>query len=171
MNEINSLIGRWDATEYFRRLTSENLLAQKYGFRFCVVSDLQGFEDAVNALQEAQAFVCVSDISDGIMNLENTPHIRQVKTVFLAMRHSISAPDASELRERCFSILRELFRQFMSAFAKERSYISEGGLYVDPQISFSEINKYFLSGCACAYFQIAVTAYSNLIYRPEEWQN
>lgn len=165
----NELTGRWDATEYFRHLTDINRLAGDYGFRFFVVSDLQGFADAVNSMQETQAFVCVSDISDGALNIDNTPHIRQVKTVFLAMRHSLTAPDASAIREKCFDILRELFRQFMTVFAKESTYVGQGGLFINPTITFTEINRYFMAGCACAYFQIAVTRYADLTYNPEEW--
>lgn len=163
------LTGRWDATEYFRRLTDTNRLARDYNFRFFVVSDLQGFADAINSMQETQAFVCVSDISDGALNIDNTPHIRQVKTVFLAMRHSLTAPDSSAIREKCFDILRELFRQFMTVFAKESTYVGQGGLFINPTITFTEINRYFMAGCACAYFQIAVTKYANLTYNPEEW--
>lgn len=169
MNDSVIASGRWNAESYFRNLTDKNRLARKFGFRFCVVSDLQGFQDAVNAMQDAQAFVCVSDVSDGMMSLLNTPHIRQVKTVFLAMRHSVQSSDWTELRTRSLDIMREIFRQFMSVFAKERTFIEQGGLFVNPDISFCEINRYFLSGCACAYFQISTTAYADLIYREDEW--
>lgn len=170
MSSIENRSGRWDAAAFFRRLTMTNRLARDYGFRFFVVSDLQGFEDAVNAMQQTRAFVCISDTSDGVLKLDNTPHIRQVKTVFIGMRHSLQSADPSADRERCFEVMREIFRQFMSAFAKERVYIEQGGLGVDPDVSFSEINRYFMSGCACAYFQIGVTAYTGLVYNPEEWQ-
>lgn len=170
MKETDSLSGRWNAVEYFRNLTESNRLAQSEGFRFCVVSGLQGFQDAVNEMTEASAFVCISDTSDGFLGLHSTPHIRQVKTVFLAMRHDIQSADWPQHREECLSVMRELFRQFMSRFIKERTFVEQGGLIVEPEIQFSEIDRYFLSGCACAYFQIAVTQYSNLIYRQEEWQ-
>ncbi|MDE5652621.1 MAG: hypothetical protein K2L83_04975 [Muribaculaceae bacterium] len=168
MKEIPT--GRWDATAYFRDLTAANKLTRELGFRFCEVSSLQGFEDAVRDITNASNFVCVSDTSDGVMSLHSTPHITQVKTVFLAMRHDIQSADRMANRAKCLDIEREIFRQFMSALAKERSMIEQGRIMIDPDIRFSEIDRYFISGCACAYFQISVTAWSDLIYRPEEWQ-
>lgn len=162
--------GRWDAVHFFRTLTERNRLARRHGFRFFTVSGLQGFEDAVAALQQANAFICVSDESDGMMEMENTPHIRQVKTVFMGMRHSVQTEETGELRRRCYEVMRELFRQMMSVMAKERTYIAQGGIYLDPNVQFSEINRYFAPGCACAYFQLAVVGYSDLRYNPEEWQ-
>lgn len=59
------LNGRWDAAAFFESLTTTNRLAQAEGFTFCRVSGLDGFEEAVNQMQSASAFVCVSDIADG----------------------------------------------------------------------------------------------------------
>ncbi len=42
-------------------------------------------------------------------------------------------------------------------------------LYLDPKISFQEIDRYFFTGCACAYFQIATDTYTNLCYDKGEW--
>ena len=42
-------------------------------------------------------------------------------------------------------------------------------IYIDPRISFQEIDRYFFSGCACAYFQIAVETYTDLQFNNEEW--
>ncbi|MBQ0062995.1 MAG: hypothetical protein KBS94_03070 [Prevotella sp.] len=35
--------------------------------------------------------------------------------------------------------------------------------------SLQEIDRYFFSGCACAYFQIATDVYTDLRYNQEEW--
>lgn len=161
--------GHWDAGRFFRRLNECNRLARTHDFRFFTVSDLQGFEDAVNAAQDTQAFLCVSDISDGMLQLENTPHSREVKTIFMAMRHSAQTADTANIRARCLEIMRELFRQFMSVLARERTCIIENGIILDPNIQFSEIPKYFLTGCACAYFQITVVDYRDHSFNPEEW--
>ena len=105
--------------------------------------------------------VCVSDISQGFTDINNTPHTRRVKTVFLAMRHAI---DNMEARQRCMDMMLELFRQFMSVLILEQTKLQEHCIYLDPRISFQEIDRYFLSGCACAYFQIAVDTYTDLQY-------
>lgn len=166
------LRGDWDAISYFRNLTEKNRLAGEKGFRFGVVSDLQGFADALGdaPFMSAPALVCVSDVSNGALALWPTPHRRQVKTVFMAMRHGIEK-DAATQRTECFRTIRELFRQFMSKFAKEKTMLEQGGLKIGEEITFSEIPKYFASGFACAVFQISVTVYENLIERREEWND
>lgn len=156
----------WCATQFFEELVAKNLLAQKEQFRFCSVSGLEGFEEALQSLQSSVAFCCVSDIADGYTELNNTPRTRRVKTVFLAMRH---AAEDMELRNSCMEIMRELFRQFMSMLTLERVKLEQNCIYLVPRISFNEIDRYFFSGCACAYFQIAVDVYTDLRYNPQEW--
>lgn len=158
----------WCATQFFEELVAKNLLAQKEQFRFCSVSGLEGFEEALQEMQSSVAFCCVSDIADGYTELNNTPRTRRVKTVFLAMRHSA---EDMELRNSCMEIMRELFRQFMSVLTLERVKLEQNCIYLDPRISFNEIDRYFFSGCACAYFQIAVDVYTDLRYNPDEWLN
>lgn len=164
----SELKGVWNATGFFERLSEENLLARQENFIFCRVSGLDGFEEAIANMQQHSAFVCVSDIADGYTDLNNTPRTRRVKTVFLAMRH---AADDMEARTECMEILRELFRQFMSRLLPEKVRLEENCIYLDPRISFTEIDRYFFSGAACAYFQIAVDVYTDLRYNPDEWNN
>jgi len=162
----NNLNGRWDAAVFFENLTATNKLAQCEQFVFCRVSGLDGFEEAVNQAQTQQAFVCVSDIADGYTELNNTPRTRRVKTVFLAMRH---AAEDMAARSDCMEIMRELFRQFMSKLILEKTRLEENCIYIDPRISFNEIDRYYFSGCACAYFQIAVDVYTDLRFNADEW--
>ena len=82
-------VSNWDATSFFERLTDTNILARNKKFRFCKVSGLQGFEDALATLQTTTAFVCVSDTAEGYTELNNSPRTRRVKTVFFAMRHQL----------------------------------------------------------------------------------
>ncbi len=96
-----------------------------------------------------------------------TPHTRRVKTVFFAMRHAL---DDMQARQECMDIMRELFRQFMSVLIQEKTRVEEEHIYLDPRISFLEIDKYFLSGCACAFFQIATDVFTDLSYNEEEWE-
>ncbi len=98
--------------------------------------------------------------------MNNTPHTRRVKTVFLAKRHKI---DDMAARTRCMETLRELFRQYMSLLILEKTKLEQHCIYLDPRISFNEIDRYFFSGCACAYFQIAVDVYTDLRYNEDEW--
>ena len=156
----------WDATSFFEGLTKRNKFAQSKHFTFCRVSGLDGFEEALAKMLTKTAFVCVSDISQGFTDINNTPHTRRVKTVFLAMRHTI---DNMVARQSCMDAMRELFRQFMSVLIQEQTRLQQHSIYIDPRISFQEIDRYFFSGCACAYFQIAVDTYTDLQYNQEEW--
>ena len=156
----------WNATAFFEGLTKRNKFARSKHFTFCRVSGLDGFEEALAKMLTKTAFVCVSDISQGFTDINNTPHTRRVKTVFLAMRHAV---DNMEARQSCMDIMRELFRQFMSVLILEQTKLQEHFIYIDPRISFQEIDRYFFSGCACSYFKIAVDTYTDLQYNQEEW--
>ena len=159
--------GRWDATAFFEKLTATNRLAKSEGFTFCRVSGLDGFEEALDNMQQSLAFICVSDIANGYTELNNTPRTRRVKTIFMAMRHKI---DDMRARNTCMDIMREVFRQFMSKLILEKTKLENHCIYLDPRISFNEIDRYFFSGCACAYFQIAVDVYTDLRLNPDEWE-
>ena len=160
------LNGRWDAAAFFESLTASNRLAQDEGFTFCRVSGLDGLEEAVNSMQTVSAFVCVSDIADGYTELNNTPRTRRVKTVFFAMRH---AAEDMAARAECMEIMRELFRQFMSRLFLEKVKLEQNCIYLDPRISFNEIDRYFFNGAAGAYFQIAVDVFTDLRFNVDEW--
>ena len=165
MKQIHKNIN-WDAVAFFEHLTKTNKLAQKEGFLFCRVSGLEGFEECIHALQSTANFIAVSDIAQGYTELNTTPHTRRVKAVFLAMRHAL---DDMQTRQQCMDIMRELFRQFMSVLIQEKTRVEEQHIYLDPRISFLEIDRYFLSGCACAFFQVATDVYTDLRYNAEEW--
>lgn len=157
----------WDSTAFFERLTNTNRLAQSYEADFCRVSGLDGFNECLGVLKSSKLIVAASDTSSGafFMN-DNTPHNDQVKLFFIAMRHRL---DDMAAREKALDLMRELFRQFMSKLALEKVRLEEQCLYLDGAISFNEINQYFFSGMACAYFQLKVTTYSDLRYNPDEW--
>lgn len=157
----------WNATAFFEDLLTRNRLALREGFVFCRVSGLDGFEEALGEMQSAPAFCCVSDIADGYTELNNSPRTRRVKTIFLAMRH---AADDMEARNACMETMRELFRQMMSVLILEKTKLEQSCIYLDPRISFNEVDRYFFSGCACAYFQIAVDKYTDLRYNADEWE-
>ena len=159
--------GRWDATAFFEQLTATNRLANRENFTFCRVSGLDGFEEALDNLQQSLAFICVSDIANGYTELNNTPRTRRVKTIFMAMRHKI---DDMRARNNCMDTMREVFRQFMSKLILEKTKLENHCIYLDPRIPFNEIDRYFFSGCACAYFQIAVDVYTDLRLNPDEWE-
>ena len=157
----------WSATDFFQSLINKNKLAKAENFTFCRVSGLEGFEEALHTFQSSTAFCCVSDIADGYMELHNTPRSRRIKTVFLAMRHAVDDMDA---RNACMETMRELFRQLMSVLILEKTKLEQSCIYLDPRISFNEVDRYFFSGCACAYFTIAVDRFTDLRYREEEWE-
>ena len=156
----------WSATEFFENMTSRNKLAREKHFAFRKVSGLTGFEESLESMQNTTAFVCVSDISQGKTTLDNTPHMDKVKTVFLAMRHPI---DDMTRRMQCMDTMHELFRQFCTVLIKEKTRLEQECIYIDERITFQEIDRYFLSGCACAWFQISVTKYVDMRYNKDEW--
>lgn len=158
----------WSAADYFAELTAQNLLARQHKFICCECSGLDGFEEALRVAQHRSNFVCVSDTSDGYTDMQQ-PNTRRVKTVFLAMRH---AADNMKARAECMQVMRELFRQFASRLMTDiRRYPGMQQLRLDPRIQFSEIDRYFFTGCACAYFQIAVDQPTDLRYNGAEWDN
>ena len=157
----------WNATAFFASLTEKNKFAKAHDFVVARVSGLDGFEEVLQQLQSATAIVAVSDISQGYIEVNNSPHTRRVKTVFLAMRHALLDMEA---RQICMNTMRELFRQFMSKLILEKTKQEQHNIFLDPRISFQEIDQYFFSGCACAFFQIAVDTYTDLRYDPTEWQ-
>lgn len=156
----------WNASRFFETLTLTNRLAEENGFAYHRVSGLEGFEEALHTILNDTAFVAVSDTSDGYMELHETPHTRTVKTVFLAVRHAEGDMPA---RQECFTLMREVFRQFMSVLILEKTRLEQECIYIDPRITFTEIDRHFFGGAACGYFQIAADTYTDLVYRPGEW--
>lgn len=158
----------FDAISFFRHLTNTNRLARKHGFRFKVVSGIDDFGDALDTMQEQYPLVCVSDTSEGEIDIDNSPGTSCIKTVFLFMPHGI-LEGWMEARQRCFSIMRELFRQFLSVLIRERTRLRLDALYIDRTVHFTELDRYFFSGGACAYFNIMVSQPTSLILNPDEW--
>ena len=156
----------WDAAAFFERLTKSNLLASEKGFRFERVSSLEGYHTLISISTSMKACVAVSDTSEGGTEMNNTPHTRRIKTVFLFMRHKA---DDMSARQKCLDTMNELFRQFLSVLIQEKTRLSEDCIYIDPYIKFHEIDKYFYSGGACAFFQIAVDTFTDLSYNSDEW--
>lgn len=156
----------WNSIKFFSRLLEANRFAQRHGFRFHEVSGLEGFHSTLTDALRSKALFCVCDASEGSMNMDNTPNVRRVKTVFMAMRHPVADESA---RNECMAIMRELFRQMMSVLIREKTRLEENCIYVDPHISFSEIDRYFFNGAACAFFQIAVDTYVDLSFNDDEW--
>ncbi len=156
----------WDAAAFFEKLTASNKFALANDFRFARVSGLDGFLSQIAKALSTKAYVAVNDISSGGIEINNSPHTRRMKTVFLFMRHKV---DDDMARERCMDKMRELFRQFMSKLILEKTRLEQDSIYLDDRISFTEIDKYFYTGGACAFFQIAVDTFTNLVYNPDEW--
>ena len=156
----------WNAEPLIKRLTLTNKLARQNHFEFCRVSSLAGLEGMLQRMQQAVALVCLADESDGNICLNNTRHSHFAKTVFLAIRYSMSDMDA---RDGAFRILREVFRQFLSVISQEKVRLQQKKIYLDNQIHFHEIPEYFAAGYACAYFNLYIGKYVNTIYNPDEW--
>ena len=158
----------FDAISFFRSLTEKNRLCRANGFAFTVVSDLEGFSQTLEELQLYRPLVAVSDCSEGVMELDNAPSTRRIHTVFLFMPHDIQNNWIAN-RAKCLDIMREIFRQYMSVLLREIVNIRLDGIYIDRSISFQEISRYFFSGGACAYFQIASDITTDLRLNLDEW--
>ncbi len=156
----------WNAAAFFELLTKNNKLATAKKFQFQSVSSLEGFHTLIAKTLSLKACVAVSDTSEGGTEMNNSPHTRRVKTVFLFMRH---AADRQDLRQNCIDTMNELFRQFLTVLIQEKTRLAEDCIYMDPYVKFHEIDKYFYSGGACAFFQIAIDTFPDLRYNPDEW--
>lgn len=157
----------WDSTDFFEKLTLSNKFAHALNFRFCRVSGLEGFQDAISDFKSRVPFVAASDISQGVLYTDNSPHTERVKTVFIAFPHAINDMKA---REVAMDNIRELFRQFMSRLILEKTLLEEHCIYLDDRIALTEIDRYTFSGMAAAYFQLKVSTYTDLRFNPDEWQ-
>lgn len=158
--------GSWSASDFFRGLLEKNILATANDFRFAEVSGLSGLADLLNISSDAPNILAVDDTSEGYASLTNTPSRRMVKTIYMSMRH---APEDMTARAECFEIMHEIFRQFMSVINREQTRLSQTFTFIDPRIQFNEMDRYFATGSACAFFQLAVDSYVDMRYRPEEW--
>ncbi len=162
------MTNEFDAPAFFRMLTERNSLARFHGFRFAEVSDLEGFAEILGDMQQYAPLICVSDTSDGRISLDNTPSTSRVKTVFMFMPHPVQ-DDWVAHRKRCFDIMREIFRQFLTVMIREHTRLHLDGIYLERDITFQEIDRYFFSGGACAFYNIAIQKNTDLQLRQEEW--
>lgn len=156
----------WDAEGYFKVLHAKNKLCRHLNFSFGSCSGLQGFYDALAQAGSSPNFIAVDDSSEGYTALHNSPFVRTVKTIFFTMRHKAGNMNA---RNYAMALMREIFRQFMSALIREKVKLEENNISIDPRIQFNEIESYFFTGAACAYFQIAVDIPQDLRFNPSEW--
>lgn len=157
---------QWDCAPFIERLTRTNRLAAEKGFRFVRVPSLGHLSEVISRMQQTAAFVFVSDMTNGTTNLHNTPRTTRTKTVVFAMRYPV---DNTEQREKCLTIIRELFRQFASVLIQEKTKLGENMQFLDPNIRLTETNDLIMPGVVCAYYELAVTTHIDLQYNPAEW--
>lgn len=158
--------GQWDTVSFFRSLVARNKLSKSLSFGFGSCAGLQGFYDALSAASSSPNFISIDDSSDGMIIRRSTWRVQYVKTVYFSMRHKVGDLNA---RNFCLSQMREIFRQFMSVLVKERVRLDEDDINIDPNINFSEIDRDFCTGAACAFFQISVDIPMDVCFNPDEW--
>lgn len=158
----------FDAVRFFRTLTENNVLCQQNGFRFAVVSDIDGFGEALDTMQESRPLVALSDTSAGQVFITGAPVTRRVKTVFLFMPHSING-DIMTQRVGCFNVMREISRQFMSVILRIKTKLKLNGVQFSDAVAFEEMEQMFFSGGACAYFQFSMDIPTDLTLKSEQW--
>ena len=157
----------WNAKAFFRSLTEKNKLAKEKGFVYVEVSGLEGMEEALARMQSTPNFVFVQDNAAGYTELEHTPHIRRMRTVFFAMRHKLGDMNA---HQECLATINDLHRQFCSKLLQERTRLQENMQYLDSRITLQEVSRYLVPGTAICMFEIAVDTFIDLSYNPEEWE-
>ncbi len=79
------------------------------------------------------------------------------------MRH---AAEDMAARAECMEIMRELFRQFMSRLLPEKVRLEQNCIYLDPRISFNEIDRYFFQRSRRCVFPIAVDVFHRFKIQP-----
>ncbi len=156
----------WDATTYFENLTRRNRLAQAHKFATARVTTLDSLEEALHLMQNKPNIICISEMEQGYTEINNSPHIRRVKTIYMIMRHPL---DDMRRRMECISVMNELFRQFCSDLIREKTRLEQNRIYLDPRIRLNEVERYMLAGAACLYFQVATDEYVSLQYDNSEW--
>lgn len=164
----------FNAAEVVRRLTETNILAQENGFRFCLVSGLEGMEEAVQTMQSTRAFVCVFDNSVGYADLENLPRTNRTFTIAFAMRYPQNgtlSETAQAARLHVMRTLRELFRQFASAMMREQYRIENDMQYLNSRMTMQEASKYLIPGTAVLITELTVQHYIDMQYDPKEWND
>ncbi len=167
-SQLNDIVrsGEWSIEDYLRRAIARNRLMKEAEFVFRSVSGPDGFLDAADTFQSEPALFCVCDESDGAVTMNNSPVTRRVKTVWMCMRHAAGNPD---LRRQCLKTMREGFRQLVSLMLHDRVALQSRGVYINPEITFHEVDSYFWSGGACAWWQVAVDVTTSLIFNPNHW--
>ena len=156
----------WSASDFFEKLVAENKLAVEHEFRFRKITGLDGLEEALASMQSTKNFVFVQENAAGYTALDNSPHTRKVRTVFIAMRYK---KDDMAAYRRCMDTIAELQRQFCSRLILERTRVQENMQFIDPRINLQEVSQYLIPGTAICMFEISVDSYIDLSYDPSEW--
>ena len=134
-----------------------------------LIENLQ--REDLNPMEEARGYQTLMD-SYGLTQEEAARVVNKSRPAVAHALRLLRLPPAvgdMEARLSCMDTMRELFRQFMSFLILERTRLEQDCIYLDERISFNEMNEYFFSGCACAFFQIAVDTYTDMRYKEEEW--
>lgn len=156
----------WSASDFFEKLVAENKLAVELEFRFRKITGLDGLEEALASMQNTKNFVFVQENAAGYTALDNSPHTRKVRTVFIAMRYK---KDDMAAYRRCMDTIAEFQRQFCSRLILERTRVQENMQFIDPRINLQEVSQYLIPGTAICMFEISVDSYVDLSYDPSEW--
>ena len=156
----------WDATSFFEKLASKNKLAKEKHFGFFRVSRLEGFEEVLRNLQSTANFICVKWHRPRLHGAQhNTAHSKSEDGVLCHASRSWWYGSTSGVHGHHAWVIPSVY----VCTHTRKTRVEEEHIYLDPRISFQEIDRYFLSGCACAFFQVATDVYTDLRYNQEEW--
>lgn len=162
--------GQFSITPIINHFVDCNKMVRENKFEFAEVSGLEGHLDTLRSgsVSASPNLIAVDDTSEGSTMLNNQPMRRVVKLVMISMRH---AAGDSTARAECFEIMHEIFRQFMSAILMKKNEWSAKGVYLHPNIAFNEMDSYYFTGAACAWFQITFDIGTDMQFRADEWLN
>ena len=102
---------------------------------------------------ERFSFVCSKDIIQKVHDISEKEGftIRDIMELFLQRGISEYEKKNGVAKPKRKKSVETLLWGTVSYVLKTR--VEEEHIYLDPRISFQEIDRYFLSGCACAFFK------------------
>lgn len=158
----------FDFPAYMARLTRTNRLAAAHGFVPCTCSGIGALEGALERYQTAANLVCTSDVCQESTFLHSGGWFkRRVFTVFLLARCPYADTGA---QAAAMTLVRELLRQFQSAFIRDAEALTGEMLYLRADdIRSNELGAELLNGATGLYFVLSMDEPTELCYNPEEW--
>ncbi len=163
------IISEWDATQYFRDMTTQNILAQQHGFLFVTVPSIAAAFALAEDRTKSAAHVAFCETSDGQMRQGNSGGYfrHKVYTVFILHRANIKSEADKNAK---LNICRNIRDQFYSRLITEAEELEAATSYIFQQsIQERDTPTFTLDGCVGTFFQLEFDIPVDLRYNPSQW--